>query len=247
MVRPWRGVYAIGDDEIARIQALFRRLPPEARLAGSSAAWWFGFAEAQPEQVHILVPQGMHHPQLQGVRVYESVQPVPAEVWVYGVPSLPAARVAVDLARQNRRMDALPILDAALRAGVCSAEELCLETMRHRGLRGVVQVRELVWLADGRSECRQESQLRLIIVDGGLPTPTPQLEVGPFRLDLADETFRVGMEYDGQSHLTRDRLRADRRRMNWLASRGWQMRYFTDADIYRNPEGIVNTLRPLYR
>ncbi|MEV0805187.1 DUF559 domain-containing protein [Micromonospora sp. NPDC050200] len=146
-------------------------------------------------------------------------------------------------------MDALPVLDAAIRSGAVTQGELVAELSAHRALRGVRQARELVPLADGRAECRQESQLRLVLVDGRLPPPEPQLWVHDrdgirrYRLDLGYRERRIGIEYDGLSHLDRERLRHDRDRMNWLHANGWRMRYFTDRDLYRRPAHIVATIR----
>lgn len=245
VVRPWRGAYALDGDEIGRVQALFARLRTDARLSGPSAARWHGFDGTPSSQVHVVVPQGFSHPRLAGVHAGESVLELPEPVWLHGVPALPAARVAVTLARVVRRLDALPVLDSALRAGVVTPEELLAEVGAHAGLRGVRQARELVPLADGRAECRQESQLRLVVLDGGLPAPQPQLQVGVFRLDLGYEEFQIGLEYDGSSHLTRDRLRHDRYRGNWLASHGWRLRHFTDTDLYTHPRRIIATVRAL--
>ena len=62
-------------------------------------------------------------------------------------------------------------------------------------------------------------------------------------LDLADVEHRIGVEYDGSSHLDRNRLRDDRARHNWLESHGWRMRYFTDRDLYRRADYILRTVR----
>ena len=53
----------------------------------------------------------------------------------------------------------------------------------------------------------------------------------------------MGVEYDGMSHLDRERFRYDRDRANWLDAQGWTMRYFTDRDLYRRPEYIVDSVR----
>jgi hypothetical protein len=146
-------------------------------------------------------------------------------------------------------MNALPILDAALRISGQPTDALTCEAKRHAGLPGIRQARELAQIADGRAECRQESQLRLVVIDGGLPAPEPQVTVyddegiAAYRLDLAYRAQQVGLEYDGRSHLDRRRLRADRVRMNWLAVRRWRMRHFTDRDLYGQPELIVATVR----
>jgi hypothetical protein len=155
----------------------------------------------------------------------------------------------VDVARQGHRLDAIAILDATLRSGLSTPDDLAREVARHSGLRGVRRARDLVRLADGRAECAQESHLRLIIVDGGLPAPEPQLWVHDrdgypvYRLDLGYRDRKVGLEYDGRSHATVGRLAADRARMNWLSAHGWDMRYFTAHDLYGSPGLVIATVR----
>lgn len=250
LFRVHRGVYATGPlDPDDRLRALFLRLPPGALLSHHSAARLFGFGVLATGAVHVLIPVGTARPQIRGVITHEAVLPVLEPVIVAGVPCVPPARCAIDLARTTRRMDALAVLDAALRSGVCERADLSGEVLRHDRLRGVRQARELCQLADGRAECPQESHLRLTLVDGRLAAPEPQVWVcdglgdGRYRLDLAYRRQRVGIEYDGRSHTDRDRLRADRLRMNWLAAHGWRVRYFTDHDLYRRPAGIVATVR----
>lgn len=252
LVRVRRGVYGSGrpgaEDEL---RALFLCLPSAATLTGVSALRRFGVPLRDDGLVHVHLPPEVPRPRLPGLVVHHGVLPVGEPAWLAGIPCAPAVRCAIDLARTARRMDALPILDAVLRAGLTAPDELHAEVGRHDGLRGVRQARELVPLADGRAECRQESQLRLVLVDGGLPAPEPQLwvydpaGVRRYRLDLGYRRRRIGVEYDGLSHLDRDRLRHDRDRANWLDAQGWTMRYFTDRDLYRRPAHILTTLRPL--
>ena len=64
-----------------------------------------------------------------------------------------------------------------------------------------------------------------------------------YRIDLAYRNRRVGIEYDGRSHLDGVRLATDRVRMNWLDSRGWTMRYFTARDLYDRPGQLVAIVR----
>jgi hypothetical protein len=248
--RVGRGIYGpIPPERLDRLRALFRRLPPGAVLGFHSAARAHGFGVLRSCGIHVIVPAGISRPCISGVTVHEAVVPVHDVRLVGGVPCAPPARCAVDLARSVPRLDALPVLDAALRAGACVPDDLFIEVGRHDGLRGVRQVRELVPLAHPGAECPQESQLRLVLIDGGLPQPEPQLWVCDsygirlYRLDLGYEAPKVGIEYDGRSHLDRARMRADRVRSNWLASRGWRMRVFTDQDLYRTPRRTVATVR----
>ena len=245
-----RGVYAAGpllpDD---RLRALFLRLPDGALLSHHSAAGRYGFGVLRTATVHVLIPVGTPRPRLRGVSTHEAILPVPEPWIVAGLPCVPPARCAIDLARTTGRMDALAVLDAAVRSGACRPADLTDEVFCHDRLRGVRQARELSDRADGRAECPQESHLRLLLVDGRLPAPEPQVWVHDgsgvprYRLDLAYRQRRVGIEYDGRSHTDRERLRADRTRMNWLAAQGWTIRYFTDHDLYRQPSEIVRSVR----
>jgi len=158
-------------------------------------------------------------------------------------------RTAVDLARLRSRLDAIAVLDAAIRSGRATPGAVLEELDRHAGLRGVVQARQLTPLADPRAESPMESRLRLILHDSGLPRPTPQLWVPDdsdylrYRLDLGWEREQVGAEYDSEGHLDRQQLRHDRERHNWLAARGWQLRYFTDRDVFHRPADIAAIMR----
>jgi hypothetical protein len=252
VVRLTRGVYAPPRGEPLRgIRSLFTRLPDGAALGYESAAALHGFGPAPPvdHPLQIVVPAGTIRPRVQGIVCHEAVLEIPAPTMRHGIPCVPPARCAVDLARRRRRMTGLATLDACLHHGACTAAELAEEVLLHDGLRGVRQARELVALADGRAECAQESHLRLIVIDGGLPAPEPQLwvfddaGVGVFRLDLGYREARVGLEYDGRSHLSAGRLAADRSRMNWLSSHRWTMRYFTARDIYQTPGLVVSVVR----
>jgi very-short-patch-repair endonuclease len=250
LTRPTRGIYATGPvDADERLQALFMRLPPEAVLARQSAAHRLGFEPFAPRARQVMLPPGISRPRMPGVVVYEAVVAIQEPVVVRGIPCAPPARCAIDLARTLHRFEALPVLDAVLHAGLATLEDLLAEVDRHHGLRGVCGARRLLALADGLAECRQESQLRLVLIDGRLPRPQPQLWVRDadglprFRLDLGYEERKVGIEYDGVSHVDRNRLRYDRERGNWLAGRGWTMRHFTDRDLYHRPLQIVDSVR----
>jgi hypothetical protein len=250
LARPFHDVYLdplAAVERLARLRALFVRLPPGAALCRQTAAALHGFGEFAPlpRGVHVVLPRGTWRPAVRGLRTHEAVLPF-EPVLMSGIPCTTVARTAVDLARTSRRFDALPVLDGALRMGV-TVDELLDEIARHARLRGIREVRELVPLADAGAQCRQESQMRLVAIDGGMPRPTTQFRVIDsfgivrFYLDLAWEEFSLAAEYDGRSH--EERVRHDRDRHNWLSEKGWTMRYFTDVDLYRRPSHIVSVLR----
>src|SRR5918999_1671556 len=188
--------------DLDRMRAVVRVLPPAAVLPHHTAAMLYGFGVVPSEGLHVTLPAGTSLPQRRGVTAHGAVLPFADVRDVLGLPCLGPARCAVDLARQLGRQDALAVLDAALRVGACTADDLADEVARHDGLRGVRQARELVRLADPRARCRQESHLRLILHDGLLPMPEPQLAVRDdagsvrCRIDLGYAEQLVGIVYD---------------------------------------------------
>jgi hypothetical protein len=247
--RPHHGLYTRpADGLVDRARALLRLLPAYAYFSHQTAAQLYGFGVLPEDRLHIVVPAHLPLPDIKGVAMHQASLPI-EPVERFGLPCVPAARCAIDLARASPRGDALAVLDSALRSRAADIDDLAAEVARHGRRRGVCHVRRLVQLADPRAECRQESHLRLILLDDKLPAPEPQLWIPDdcgdprFRLDLGWQEHKVGAEYDGASHLDRDRMRHDRERHNWLETRGWRMRYFTDRDLYRRPGLIVATMR----
>lgn len=252
MIRAHRGVYLVGStrpDMLDRIRAALYVAPAEAVVGYLTAAALLGFGVIEDTAIHLVVPSGGAVSRRPGIVAHESVRPLDKPDMVLGVPCTPAARCAVDLARVLGRPDAMSTLDAALAAAACTIDGLAAEVTLQSGLKGVRQARDLVGIADPRPDCRQESHLRLVLHDGRVNGLVPQHRVSDednavtYFLDLADVARRIGIEYDGTSHLDRGRLRSDRERHNWLESHGWRMRYFTDRDLYRRPEYIVRVVR----
>jgi very-short-patch-repair endonuclease len=251
IARVVRGAYVVGQgspDLLDRIRAALAVCGTECVVGFHTAAALLGFGVEEDAAIHMVVPLGSPFPTHKGIKVHQSTVPVTPVAW-QGVPCTPPARTAIDLARVLARPSGLAVLDAALASGGCGPDELLAEVARHRGHKGVRRVRDLACLADARSQCKQESHIRLILHDGGLRGFEPQVpacdEFGITRyyLDLADRQRRVAAEYDGSSHLARESMRNDRERHNWLDQQGWRMRYFTDRDLYRRPEWIIRTIR----
>ena len=249
VAHPTRGIYGPPGTEPDDVRSFLLRMPSGSVLGFHSAAARYGLPVPPVRRLHVVVPPDVDVPLVRGVAAHASVLPVRDPVWIDGIPCVPAVRCAVDLARLLGRADALALLDATLRSALCTVDQLAAEVALHVGLRGVRQARELIGRADPRPECVQESHLRLVLLDGRLPPPEPQLWVANFygtvvyRVDLGYEQQRVGLEYDGRSHL--DSVEKDRFRHNWLVENGWRMRYLTARDLYHDPGGIVATVKAL--
>jgi hypothetical protein len=105
--------------------------------------------------------------------------------------------------------------------------QMVRELPRYARRRGVIQLRELVPLADPRAESESESWTRLEIIDHGLPSPEPQYwividGVPTYRLDLAYPKAKIAIEYNGDEFHSSDEDRAaDALRRRWLEDHGW--------------------------
>ena len=250
--RVFRGVYAPGGvdlDPVLRSRAALLSTGGSELLVGlSTAAELYGFGVVSDGLTHLVGPPGADHSPQRGLRVH-AFTGLLTPTDVHGPPCVGADRCAIDLARSLPRLDAIAVLDAAVRSGRCTGASLAAELDRQAGRRGIIQARQLVDLVDGRAESPMESRLRLRVADGGLPTPEVQWSVSDgarerYRLDLAWPARRVGAEYDGApAHLEQSQLRHDRARHNWLTSvAGWRLLYFTAQDVYRHPTHLTALL-----
>ncbi len=158
------------------------------------------------------------------------------------LPVTTPARTAFDLGRHLRRGQALARLDALMRAAPFSIEDVQLLAKRHRGARGIRQLRQLLPLVDGGAASPQETRLRLLFIDNGFPKPTTQIpavdEWGVLvrTVDLGWEDFMVAAEYDGDQHQTsRGQYLKDLYVLPKLARLGWDIvrvvKEHRDADI----------------
>lgn len=247
LVRPLvRGVYAAAqapDTIELRADALSLVVPESAVVTDRTAAWLHGVdilprsavEQMPPLQVFDRGGSRLRRPGVtSGIR-----QLADSDVCVVGgVLCTTKLRTALDLGRSLWRYDALAALDALLRAGVEHAE-LLSQVERFRGDRGVVQLRVLAPLADGRAESPAESALRLHWIEAGLPRPELQIWVLDddghrlFRLDLGIEELLYAAEYDGAQFHGPEREQHDSDRRTWLAEeRGWTVDVFKNEDVY---------------
>jgi hypothetical protein len=149
---------------------------------------------------------------------------------VGGLPVTTPARTAFDLGRYLTRRQALARLDALMRGAPFSIEDVLLLAKRYKGARGVAKLKAILPLVDGGAASPQESRLRLLFIDAGLPKPTTQIviydECGRYvrTIDLGWEDFKVGAEYDGDQHRTnRTQYVKDMRVWPKLAALGWHV------------------------
>lgn len=262
-----RGVYLRSDLPVTpdvRAAAAALVITPGAVIRDRFAAWLHGIdlfngfeAEVVPP-IETCVLRGRATTRRQGVDGRTRDLQDQDVMTVGGVRVTTPLRTVLDLGCNLWRRDALHVLDVYLRR-FGTREDLRRGAVRYYRRRGVVQLRELIPLADGRSESRRESWTRLEIHDANLPAPEPQywIEVDGFpryRLDLAYPKHRVAVEYDGEDfhHRTDERKERDRERRKWLRDHGWtvivvQKGDFTGAALDRWLGGLACALEPPVR
>jgi hypothetical protein len=251
--RLWQGVYCLGEptDQL-RLRGLDLSCGRPVAVCLATAAALFGFDTEQPSTLHVLDPPHCALRSADGLEVHRR-DGAPL-VLVDGRRATSPAWTAIEVARSLRRPRALATLDAALRSGHVTRPDLWRAAIEQKGRRGIVAVRDLLVIADARSESPMESEARLAMLDGGLPVPELQYELldgnGDLRrLDFAWPEHQVAAEYDGVAwHTGPEAMLRDRRRYNGLADIGWTVVAIVFEDLrYREREMVARIARQLER
>lgn len=135
-------------------------------------------------------------------------------------------RTAFDLARHLPRNLAVRHLDALAQATGVKAADVELLADRYPRARGLPRARIALPLMDGGAESPQETRVRLILIDDGLPAPRTQIRVSDGAreafLDMGYDEPMVGFDYDGEQHqANRNRYIHDIGRAELVDGQGW--------------------------
>lgn len=161
----------------------------------------------------------------------------------------------VDCARFTVPEEALPIIENALhreRTGQIDDDDAeglrprldrALRACTGRGSRRAKNIAEVM---SPFCESIGESRCLMLFRLHGLPTPTQQLAIGPYRVDFAWPQQRVIVEFDGMVKYGDTRTSggiflAEKRREAWLQSQGWTVLRLT-WDMLSRPWEIVDRL-----
>jgi hypothetical protein len=125
-------------------------------------------------------------------------------VMIDGMPVTTKERTGFDLARHLPRDLALRHLDALARATGLTAPQVELLGERYPKARGLPRARIALPLMDGGAESPQETRVRLILIDDGLPAPRTQIRVSDgvhqAFIDMGYDEPKVGFDYEGKQH-----------------------------------------------
>lgn len=228
-----------------RAQARLRALDRAAWISHCSAAYLHGLVlpPKEPRKVSLTAEVGSARSSA-SLEIQLGAVPPSHRSRLAGLSVTSAARTVADLARHLRPADAVAAGDSALRRGVTSREEILAVLDDCASWRGVIAARRSVERMDGRRETWLESASMLLIVEHGLPEPTPQVWIAyggdePFaRVDFLWNPPGVIGEADGAvKYATGDSavLLAEKRRQERLEYLGFVVVRWDTQDVIRHP------------
>jgi hypothetical protein len=184
----------------------------KATLAGHSAAALLGSKWIPPDAPVELAR--VRRPAARGIQVYSGQLRDDEICEVDGISCTTAARTAYDLGRRLPLETGVIRVDALLNATKVTAHQVHSIAQRYPGARGIRQLRATLDLADDGAESPQETRLRVLLVQSGIPHPVTQIPVANDkgrvrRIDMGWPEFKVGAEYDGEQHWTNPDIHAD--------------------------------------
>ena len=157
-------------------------------------------------------------------------------------------RTAFDLARWLHPVEGVVAVDALANRHLFHPDLLLHLGARHRGLRGVDRLPEVLTHATRWSGSPMESRLRMIIVGAGLPCPELQWVVQDVAartaiwLDMAWPELKIAIEYEGGGHAAPEVVLRDVGRYTSLVDDRWRIYRYTKFEVYREPRKIITQL-----
>lgn len=244
-----QGVYSWAGTTLThelRCEAAALRLPADSVVTGRSAATLRGVQLAWPDDpVELAVPIDSRIARRRGVDLRRTdLLAAESAPWC-GIGLATPQRTSLDLLLDRPLPDAVADLDAVLRYGLVTLDEM-RAVVAERSDRGIVSARRAVELADPRAESRPESRMRVWLALAGLhPVPQHWLHDSRGRLARVDLAFveqRLAVEYDGSWRSEPWALNRDRDRLNRVYAIDWDV-VFVTAELLRDPPRMVHTVR----
>ena len=229
------------------LEVRVRSMPDNALFSGRTAAWLHGLDFSPIDPIEVNLPASSSCSHLAGVHVTRSDFTDSETCNVRELPATTPTRTIADLARRFALVEAIVIVDMALRGRLVSVRALEDWATTHPHHRGVRRLLQAAAMADGESESPMESRLRALLLASGLPAPRVQQRIHDnsgsliARADLFDPQERVVLEYDGIQH--RHQLAQDNRRQNRLVDAGYRVLRFTAGDILHRQATVIDLVR----
>jgi very-short-patch-repair endonuclease len=258
-----RSVYGVRTHRLdpdfeTRCRMFAARMPPGAFFSHATAALLHGVplpwnVESAP-RLHIALAAPARAPHARGIVGHELEVDESDVIMTHGLRATGPARTWCDLGEVLRLKDLVAAGDYFINRNLplATVHELHVAAADFLGRRGVRVVRQSLELLDDRSESRPESILRVIIVQGGLPTPLVNHQIvdsmsgRQVRPDFRFDEYKTVLEYQGDYHRTKIQWRKDMTRRSRLEADGWKVMELNWDDL-QEPHELVRRIRTLLR
>lgn len=232
--------------DLVTLSVAYTRLYPNAVLTGWSAAAVQGIRP--PDDAVPELSVGPHGRAREGLKIRRYTVPEQAVLTVRGVRVTSIRWTAFDLARFCDHLNGVLAIEKLYRCGMSRAAFAETVTVMS-GTWGVARARRVLADADPRSESPRETETRLFLESAGFTGFVSQVDVPEldYRLDLADPSHKIAVEYDGVHHDDPVQQSKDRRRRNRLQAAGWIV-IVVDRRLFRHQRNeILEQVEAAYR
>ncbi|MER7796120.1 hypothetical protein [Microbacterium sp. NPDC096154] len=258
LARPFHGTRSVGElTDRERLRLLLDVLPQHALACRTTAAAVLGLplpwrlerdAFARPEIAVPAPANRIRRPEVRG----SALRMGPGDVMTRdGIRLTSPARTWLDLSAVLSVPQLVAVTDRLIgrRRPLLAVDELLAMSTANQHAAGAARRAEALVLADAGSESPRESELRVLLVSGGLPAPEANVVIYDgarfvARVDLLFRAARVVAEYQGDHHRDRTQWSRDEIRRAELESLGYRVTYVTARDFDR-PDVLVARIRRL--
>lgn len=270
--KPFRGIRAIEQPKtlIERAAAFAPLLRPWQCFGGLSALAILGLPvpwrlAQRRRDIEVLTPRGRSKPERPGVRVRRLAEPH-LDTWEVEGLRVASAPLAWALMGATCTPHELVVLgdavvsaadnypDRRLPGPLASIAELEAIAARWSGRAGAEVLRQALPRIRQRVESPRESDMRLFIVDAGMPEPEVQVKVydpetGRFlgRADLMHRNARVVEEYEGKGHRAEGQWDRDIQKYREFERIGLHVVRATNRDFVPTPDPWLRDLAAVLR
>ena len=241
---------------IDRCRAIARVVHPNAAFARTTALRLLGvdipWQLEDDRAIHIVTPRRGERTQRFAVTAHFCGQKRLDVVDRFGLRLTSAPQTWLQVAREVNRNSLVGLGDAMTRRKnpVTSTGALNVLTRETFKMKGLALCREAIELIRPGTDSPMETELRLLMVDAGLPEPVvnvPALDdAGQFLAlpDLSYPRLKIAVEYDGDHHRTDPATwRRDVERRQLLEDAGWLIITATADDVIRYPDRVIARIR----
>lgn len=257
--RPFHGVKSLASvtDVVDRCRAYQQRMPAIAFFCSVTAALIMGaplsFRLASSPTLHVGMPAP--HRALRAVGVSgHKVQVAQRQIIEWNGfrvtnPELTWCELGASLSVP----DLVAVGDYLIhwQAPITTAFHLRTSVEEYAGRRGRPALRAAVALLNERAESPQESRLRVILAQGHVQGVEVNMWIRTsggynYRADLAIQSRKLILEYQGADHLDSERYRSDLTRISRLEADGWYVMQINANDL-RNPTELLQRISYVLR